>query len=78
MKIIKLIKKSITKKRAMFLCAAVLACAALTFARPYLIEIISPDTVATAAATKKLPIYCVDTGTSKKVAISFDAAWGAY
>lgn len=29
----------------------------------------------TAAATKKLPIYCVKTN-EKKVALSFDAAWG--
>lgn len=27
-------------------------------------------------ATKKLPIYCVDTKGEKKVAITFDAAWG--
>lgn len=31
----------------------------------------------TAAAKKKLPIYCVDTCGEKKVAVSFDAAWGA-
>ena len=29
----------------------------------------------TAATTKKLPIYCVKTE-EKKVALSFDAAWG--
>ena len=36
-----------------------------------------PDTVATMsfAGDKKLPIYCVDTE-EKKVALSFDAAWG--
>ncbi len=36
-----------------------------------------PDTVATMSFVeeKKLPIYCVDTG-EKKVALSFDAAWG--
>ena len=28
-----------------------------------------------AGATRKLPIYCVDTS-EKKIAISFDAAWG--
>jgi polysaccharide deacetylase family sporulation protein PdaB len=33
--------------------------------------------VPTSAAKKQLPIYCVDTGESKKVAITFDAAWGA-
>lgn len=31
----------------------------------------------TAVAKKQLPIYCVDTGNAKKVAVSFDAAWGA-
>lgn len=30
----------------------------------------------TAANTKKLPIYCVDTKGAKKVALTFDAAWG--
>ena len=40
----------------------------------------STDTVTTTAqgyskSEKKLPIYCVDT-TEKKVALSFDAAWG--
>ncbi|QEH70129.1 polysaccharide deacetylase family protein [Cellulosilyticum sp. ST5] len=29
------------------------------------------------APTKKLPIYCVNTNGEKKVALSFDAAWGA-
>ncbi len=28
----------------------------------------------TTAAKKQLPIYCVDTGSAKKVAVSFDAA----
>ena len=28
-------------------------------------------------STKKLPIYCVNTNGEKKVALSFDAAWGA-
>ena len=31
---------------------------------------------ASAKHTKKLPIYCVDTK-EKKIALSFDAAWGA-
>lgn len=34
-------------------------------------------TIATSAAKKELPIYCVDTQGKKQVAISFDAAWGA-
>ncbi|MGN1318311.1 MAG: hypothetical protein ACI4VF_04790 [Lachnospirales bacterium] len=36
----------------------------------------TPDTVATAASKKALPIYCVDTQGKKQIAISFDAAWG--
>ena len=35
------------------------------------------QSVATSAAKKKLPIYCVDTQGKPQVAISFDAAWGA-
>ncbi|MCD7854107.1 MAG: hypothetical protein LUG66_00625 [Clostridiales bacterium] len=34
-------------------------------------------TAEVAAAKKALPIYCVDRG-DNKIAISFDAAWGAY
>ena len=36
-----------------------------------------PDSVATMnfSEEKKLPIYCVDTE-DKKIALSFDAAWG--
>ncbi len=49
----------------------------LCLARPYIMELIAPEAVATAATKKDLPIYCVDTGTAKKVSISFDAAWGA-
>lgn len=30
-----------------------------------------------AKSSKKLPVYSVDTGEQKKIAISFDAAWGA-
>ncbi len=37
---------------------------------------INNETIETSAAKKKLPIYCVGTD-EKKVAISFDAAWGA-
>ena len=35
----------------------------------------TPAFVTTAAATKKLPIYCVQRD-DKTVALSFDAAWG--
>lgn len=34
------------------------------------------NAIPTAASQKKLPIYCVDSS-SKKVALTFDAAWGA-
>ena len=34
-----------------------------------------PQVVTASAPAKKLPIYCVDTE-EKKVALSFDAAWG--
>jgi hypothetical protein len=80
MKIIKnlnLSTKYLTKKSLATVCIAALTLTALAAARPYLMNIISPEAIATAAAKKQLPIYCVDTGTSKKIAISFDAAWGA-
>lgn len=44
---------------------------------PIIHDVIYPNSVTVAAAKKKLPIYCVDTGGEKKVSISFDAAWGA-
>jgi polysaccharide deacetylase family sporulation protein PdaB len=34
------------------------------------------ESISVSASTKELPIYCVDTA-EKKVALSFDAAWGA-
>lgn len=43
---------------------------------PILHQIDGKNAVETSAAKKKLPIYCVGTD-EKKVAISFDAAWGA-
>jgi hypothetical protein len=69
--------KNSTKKRAACIALTALACTCLALARPYLVNKFAPETIATAAAKKQLPIYCVDTGTSKKIAISFDAAWGA-
>ncbi len=77
MKPFKLFKKIMTKKNAALFGAAVLLCTCLAAARPYLMEMLNPAATAAAAAKKQLPIYCVDTGTSKKVAVSFDAAWGA-
>ena len=35
----------------------------------------TPAFVSTAAATKKLPIYCVQRD-DKRVSLTFDAAWG--
>ena len=35
-----------------------------------------PRVVGTAAASRQLPIYCVDRGEQKLISISFDAAWG--
>lgn len=35
------------------------------------------ETVLTSQSSgRKLPIYCVDKGDEKKIALSFDAAWG--
>lgn len=38
---------------------------------------VAPSSIPTAAATRQLPIYCVDRGEEKVCSISFDAAWGA-
>ena len=35
-----------------------------------------PTAVETAAATRQLPIYCVDCGDARRCSLSFDAAWG--
>ncbi len=51
------------------------ACAGFGIVGPIL-HSIDNETVETSAVKKKLPIYCVGTD-EKKVAISFDAAWGA-
>lgn len=66
-----------TKKRAACIALTALTCVGLALARPYLVNTFAPEAIATAATKKQLPIYCVDTGTSKKISISFDAAWGA-
>ena len=71
--------KKILKRKYLILTALGIA-AAFSFAcktlRPALISQFYPDASA-AAAKKMLPIYCVDTRGEKKVAVSFDAAWGA-
>lgn len=70
---LKKIFSKITVGKCFAVCTIAVACGILVLARPF----IAPEAVYTAAATKKLPIYCVDTGSVKKVAVSFDAAWGA-
>lgn len=55
---------------------AVLAVFSCSVVRPVVRNIAYGEAAAVAAAKKKLPIYCVQTN-EKKVAISFDAAWGA-
>lgn len=49
----------------------------ISTAVPTIRNILFPDTVATSASKKKLPIYCVDTQGKPQISISFDAAWGA-
>ena len=59
------------KSRRNLLCAVTLVAAvALIFAAPYL-----PNSVAASAATRKLPVYCVQRD-DKCVSLTFDAAWG--
>lgn len=70
-------KTKISVKKIICVLGIVIGCTICAAARPCLMELIAPEAAAVAAASKKLPIYCVDTGTSKKVAVSFDAAWGA-
>lgn len=53
-------KKQIALATAVVICAAIVAVTSIT---------------AFAGTNRKLPIYCVDTA-EKKIAISFDAAWG--
>ncbi len=51
-------------------------CVGFCIVGPFLRYIDEEVTVETSASKKKLPIYCVGTD-EKKLAISFDAAWGA-
>ena len=55
---------------------AIFAAFSFGIVRPTLHILTYGEAVQTSAAAKKLPIYCVETE-EKKVAISFDAAWGA-
>ena len=57
-------------KRKMFTAAACLLAACAMF---YIVN--HPAVVGAAAATRQLPIYCVQRD-QKMVSISFDAAWG--
>lgn len=59
-----------------FLAAAVFCVTCVSLVRPAVQSAMNNEAVLTYAAKKKLPIYCVDTA-EKKLAISFDAAWGA-
>ncbi|MBR6400386.1 MAG: polysaccharide deacetylase family protein [Firmicutes bacterium] len=71
--------KKLFKRKRLILAALVLTAAFSLSAgllRPVLTAVFYP-TAAASAAKKQLPIYCVDTRGEKKVAISFDAAWGA-
>ncbi len=56
----------IITKRQIALATAIVVCAAIA---------VITSVSAFAGADRKLPIYCVDTA-EKKIAISFDAAWG--
>ena len=66
-----LLKRIPTRARLLIKCALVLAltAAAAAVAMPSAITVFS-------AARRLLPIYCVDTP-EKKIALTFDAAWGA-
>ena len=69
---ITMLKKLCTKKGVLcaVLCLGVLLCLS-----PVMYS--QANVMPTAAAKKKLPVYCVDTQGKKQVAITFDAAWGA-
>ena len=57
------------KRRILAVAAAVAAVAAMAAVVNF------PSAVMTTAATRQLPIYCVERD-QKMVSISFDAAWG--
>lgn len=62
----------ILKRKKMTLVAIIAVC---TFALGVgTLRLSLAQSLPTAAAKKQLPIYCVDTGSAKKVAVSFDAA----
>lgn len=59
-----------------FLLTAFICISCIGLARPFVQGAFFSEAVTTSVAKKKLPIYCVATD-EKKVAISFDAAWGS-
>lgn len=63
----------VIKKKAVLVAVAVVLVSALLVSA---CVITGASAVFLGKSTKKLPVYCVETG-EKKVAISFDAAWGA-
>ena len=70
-------KKIILRKRIVLAALGAAAILSLTAAvRPKIQAIFYPDAAPVSAPKKQLPIYCVDTKGDKKVAVSFDAAWG--
>lgn len=74
----KLLKKFLRKKKpVIFSLLAVITVGAVFTAAPSIQEALYPEAVATSAAKRKLPIYCVDTQGKPQISISFDAAWGA-
>ena len=72
-----MLKKTLFKKHTILAFLSVIFAFTLTagLIRPAVQSLLYPAKPAS-AAKKQLPIYCVDTRGEKKVAISFDAAWG--
>ncbi len=60
----------------LFLIASILLVFGAGIVRPVFMHVFYNESAEVNVSKKKLPIYCVDTP-DKKVAISFDAAWGA-
>ena len=59
-----------------FLKRKLLTAAALLLVAVLVCVISSPGIISAAATSRQLPIYSVETGEKKLVALSFDAAWG--
>ena len=70
--------KLLNKKKPIIITILIVMTAGAIFSfAPILQETLYPEVVATSAAKRKLPIYCVDTQGKPQISISFDAAWGA-